>query len=207
MVSFRDIEDVTQVEAYEAKLSKGYGERPVLIEQILVQLQMNLPQQPLLAELCIGPGVLTQRICEQIPDICYVGLDFKAPFLEYTARRLPAGTRASLLLADLSGETWPDALLQANAGQPFDAIISMQSLHDVGGAASTANIYRHCWQLLRPGGMMLNADLVIPAGMEAVPNPRRLTVKHHLQLFAEAGYQRSECTLEQGEFACCLGWR
>ena len=94
-MSFRDIETVTDVEAYELKLRNGYPERPFIIDHLLTQLKtLNIPN-PIVVELCVGSGVLAKALCQACPQIRYVGLDFMRPFLDFAAERLPANVDAT----------------------------------------------------------------------------------------------------------------
>ena len=60
--------------------------------------------------------------------------------------------------------------------------------------------------LLAPGGLLLNADLVVPPGQDNPDKPGRRTVARHLELLHSHGYERVACTLEQGEFGCVVGF-
>ena len=48
----------------------------------------------------------------------------------------------------------------AQVANPVNAIISMQSLHDLGDGHQSERIYRLAKDLLAPGGLFLNADLL-----------------------------------------------
>lgn len=210
IMSFRDIETADDVVAYELRLKNGYPERPFIIAQIcdhiISQLKtLNLPN-PSVAELCVGSGVLAQAICQAFPQIHYVGLDFMRPFLDYVAKRLPEGVDATFVQADLTGESWADLLREAGGENGrYHAIVSLQSLHDVGDAARTAVLYQASRTLLAHNGLFINADLITADGDEANARPGRLTTQQHLTLLKEAGFSSSICQLQQGEFGVYHG--
>ena len=132
----------------------------------------------------------------------YTGVDNSPALLERAKARLaPFGRRATLVQADLNGDTWVNQL----AG-PFDAIVSMQALHDLGPEAKIERIYRLSRGLLAPGGVLLNADLVVAPGSENPEKPGRLTIARHLQLLTTYGYKGVRCSHEHGQFGCCLGF-
>ena len=204
MISFRDVETRSDVERYATKLANGYAERPGVINHLVKQIeQLQLPSARI-GELCVGPGELAAALGSALPGINYVGLDYKQPFLDYTAEKLSMVTSASFVRADLTGSDWPDLL---GAHGPFQVIVSLQSLHDVGGAERVSNIYQACRTLLEPGGLFINADLGTPAGQDPTSQPNRLTTEHHLYLLLKAGYTNVACTYQNGAFACCQGSR
>ena len=86
---------------------------------------------------------------------------------------------------------------------PVHAVFSLQSLHDLGDGYQVERIYKMARNLLAPGGLFLNADLL---HNPADPRPGRLTIERHLELLHAHGYQRVACTLETGGFGCCTGY-
>ena len=200
-MSFRDIETADDVAAYELRLQNGYPERPFIIDQIVSQLKtLNIPN-PTVAELCVGPGVLAEALCHAFPQICYVGLDFMQPFLNYATKRVPAGIEATFVQADLTGEAWANRLREAGRENGrYHAIVSLQSLHDVGDAQQTRIIYQQTHRLLANGGLFINADLITKEGDEANARPGRLTTQQHLALLSQVGFSNSTCQMERDGF-------
>ena len=119
--------------------------------------------------------------------------------LDSTRQRLaPYGVRVHLLHADLNEDDWP-----AQIATPVHAVFSMQSLHDLGDGHQVERIYQLAHELLAPGGLFLNADLLHNPDD---PRPGRLPIERHLMLLAAQGYQRPACTLEMGGFGCIVGF-
>ena len=206
-MSFQDIHTAQDVAEYQTRLSTGYPQRPAVIAHIVKQIAALGRKELRIVELCVGPGVLAEAVCGAVGGIRYVGLDFMHPFLESTMRKLPAGADFQAVHGDLTDPTWPLLLKQAVGDRPIDAIVSMQSLHDVGDYRQTAQIYALAGPLLCAGGLFLNADLV-SAEDELAPRPGRLTVAQHLELLREASFANVACSLRIGPFACCQGvWR
>src|SRR5688500_10637994 len=73
-----------------------------------------------------GPGLLAEAILARCDVARYVLFDFSPPMLEYCRARL--GDRAVRVLGDYTRDDWP-ALVAADA--PFDALVSMQSAHEL----------------------------------------------------------------------------
>ena len=205
-MSFREVQTATDVANYQKRLTDGYPDRPKIIKQMIQAIEQNGAEAPAVAELCIGHGELAQALSKALPKIRYVGLDFIQPFLDFTEHALAIdGIDASFVRADLTQNRWPDLLAKAAGSQKFNAIASMQSLHDVGDAESTLNIYRQSHSLLGPTGIFINADLITKVGEEEHARPGRLTVPHHLALFSQAGFAHSSCIFENESFAICIG--
>ena len=203
-MSFRNIQTKTDVIDYRKRLTDGYPDRPIIISHIIEQIEHLGVAKPAVAELCIGPGQLAEVLFEAIPQINYVGLDFMQPFLDFTAANLPTDN-ATFVCADLTGHDWPRQLSALSATGRFDVIVSLQSLHDVGGASQIAEIYQQSQTLLSKNGRFINADLITQEGDEAHARPGRLTVPHHLKLLKAAGYADTGCSLRTAQFGVCFG--
>jgi len=80
----------------------------------------------------------------------YVGLDSSAPLLaEAAAIPLGAsGIQPRFIFADLFEASWLDV---ARAEGPFDAVVSLATLHHIPGAANRVAFLRRCASLLPPG--------------------------------------------------------
>jgi len=204
---FRQYDTPAAVTAYLARLAQGWPERPELALHIAQQLRALGKAAPRVLELCCGPGWLAAQLLPALPTMHYVGVDISPPFLAFAQAELaPHAHRITLLENDLSDAAWPAGLVSQVGTAPFDAIISLQSLHDVGDAATIGRLYGQCKSLLGPGGFLLNADLIVPPG-EALPdNPGRLPVTQHLALLAAQGFAAPACTLTLGAFGCVSGY-
>ncbi len=202
-MSFRDIQTQDDVEVYQKRLTDNYPDRPEIMSHICHQIEQLQIEDPTVVELCIGPGQLAETLCNIIPRINYIGLDFIQPFLDFTAAKLLIDGK--FVCANLTGAEWPNLLKNASQTGRIDAIVSMQSLHDVGDADQIASIYAQCQKLLGKEGLFINADLITQEGDEANARPGRLTVPHHLELLQAAGYASTGCSLRTAQFGVCFG--
>ena len=206
-MSFHDFAGPEAVAAYEERLRTGYPQRATVVAHIIDQLAA-LTHQPLrVLELCVGPGVLAEQLLAAFPSLTYAGIDFSDPFLAFASDRLASNAkRVTLVKADLREGAWPQRLASSSHDESgLDAIVTMQSLHDVGDEACIGNIYQQCLPLLNQGGLFLNADLVPEDGQFNPEQPGRLPIETHEQLLVQAGFQQVSCTLRDGNFACCVG--
>jgi SAM-dependent methyltransferase len=205
---FRQYDTPVAVTAYLARLANSWPERPQIALHIAKQISALGKAAPRVLELCCGPGWLAAQLLPALPTMHYVGVDISPPFLDFAQAELALhADRIALLEVDLSATDWPTALAKQVGADPFDAIISLQSLHDVGDATTIERLYGQCKALLAPGGRLLNADLIVQPGELLPDNPGRLTVERHLELLAARGFTAPVCTLRLGAFGCVSGYR
>ncbi len=113
------------------------------------------PSPTRILDLGCGPGSLTARFLQAFPQSDVVGIDFDPTLLTLARARLAQfGERARCVLASLRTPSWVN-LVPA----PFDAIVSATALHWM-DEKSLSRLYGEIGQLLRPGGIFLNADHV-----------------------------------------------
>lgn len=202
-VSFKSVQTDDDVLAFLVQLNRDHPARPPVVRHIETQLATLPGESPQVVELCHGPGMLARHLLRRLQHIRYTGFDFSEAFVDFTRRQLaPFADRAAVIRANLNADDWP-----VQVQPPVEAIVSLQSLHDLGGLAEVSRIYRLAHELLGPGGLFLNADLIAPEGGAVANNPGRLSISHHLELLREYGFERVECTLHVDDFACVVGWR
>lgn len=197
-MAFRTFESLAEAEEYAASLDTRWPERAAIQAHLSEQLATLDGQPAQVAELCAGAGALASRLLADYPHLRYTGLDVSAPLLAVAEARLaPYARRVTWVETDLNQDGWPDRL-----PQPLDALVSLQSLHDLGDAEAVARIYRIAARQLAPGGQLVFADLLAPIPPDPTANPGRLPVARHLELLSEAGFADARCTLELGPFGC-----
>jgi SAM-dependent methyltransferase len=204
---FRQYDTSAAVESYVQRLSREWPERTEIAHHITQQIaNLAIPQAAVL-ELCCGPGWLAQTLLTTLPTIDYIGVDISPPFLAFAQAHLALhAARVALVEADLNEAAWPALFAEQGVGGRFHAIVSLQSLHDVGDDAAISRVYGLAKTLLLPGGFFLNADLVVAAGEELPQNPGRRSIARHLELLHAHGYQEPRCTLALGGFGTVIGW-
>lgn len=185
-------------EFHDEDYARGWAERFVptperlqLFDAIIERLRDSALPSSHVVELGIGPGYLAARLLDALPDITYEGLDFSAPMLDIAAHRLaPHARRVRFTQADLVNEDWP-----AKVERPVGAIVSTWALHDLGGEAQTASVYRGCRRILPPEGVFLNGDFVKPDGTRHPFEAGRFPVARHLALLRAAGFGQARCLM------------
>jgi cyclopropane fatty-acyl-phospholipid synthase-like methyltransferase len=133
----------------------------------------------------------------------YTGIDIESALVQHGRKLLmAAGHRTTRLIrADLKDDAWT-----AGIG-PFDAVFSLQTFHDLGGIEALETVYRQIRELLAPGGILINADFVIPFEKDDPERPRRLPVETHKDLLSRLGFIDFRCELQQGKMACMAAGR
>jgi SAM-dependent methyltransferase len=97
----------------------------------------------------VGHSTLPYK--EAFPDAAVTGIDVGGPCVRYAhARAAAKGVEVGFLQRNAEATGLADA--------SFDLIVSHILLHETSGKAMPA-IFRECFRLLRPGGLMIHADL------------------------------------------------
>ena len=197
-MAFRTFENPAEAAQYAASLDERWPERAAVLSHLSAQLAHLADPRGQVAELCVGAGALVARLLADYAHIHYTGFDISAPLLAVAQERLaPYAQRLTLIQADLNDDGW-----LAHLPRPLDALVSLQSLHDLGDAEAVARIYRIARQRLAPGGQLVFADLLAPIPPDPTAHPGRLSVACHLELLSTAGFADPRCTLECGPLAC-----
>ena len=201
-MSFRDVRSADDVPDYVAGLELRWPQRREVVRHICQQVSRVPYAAPHVVELGSGSGILARALLTEVPKLTYTGVDNSEPLQAVAQKELASfGGRARLIRADLNAADWPT----------FDygsvhAVVSMQSLHDLGDESRVSRIYELAKGLLAPAGLFLNADLVLPPDQPNPDHPGRCSVARHLQLLEAQSYLNVSCSLELGEFGCCVGY-
>jgi len=142
-----------------------------LLLELVGEISNGRPR--LVLDLACGTGAISRRILERFPSVQAVALDLDPLLLAIGQHALGDGDgRLRWVRADLRTPDW-SATLQPLA--PFDAVLSSTALHWL-GAGELVAVYRQVAGLLRPGGLLLNAEhlLVGPPGRPLVALTERL---------------------------------
>jgi SAM-dependent methyltransferase len=111
-------------------------------------------KDPLIIDLGCGPGSLSSRLLDRIPEATFVAVDADPVMLALA--RAAFGSRPGLrfVSADLRHSGWSGRL---DLERPADAAVSTTALHWLSPDALTG-LYAELAQVLRPGGLLLNGD-------------------------------------------------
>lgn len=126
-------------------------ERFAVISDV-VQASAGRPD-PLIVDLGCGPGSLSVRLLDRMPQASVVGIDAD-PLLLGLAVAVHAGPGLRLVDHDLRKPGWPAAL---QLHRQADAAVSTTALHWL-TREELENTYADIARLLRPGGVLVNGD-------------------------------------------------
>jgi cyclopropane fatty-acyl-phospholipid synthase-like methyltransferase len=197
-MAHRVLTNSEEVREYEQYLDDGWPARTDVMQHLCARLASSGANGLRVLELACGPGALADVLLKSAPIAEYVGVDISEASVAFAEERT-AGSDAEvkLLAADLNDGGW-----LGEVGENYDAIVSMQSIHDLGSEAEVARIFRVVGKLLRPGGRFVYADLLRSPSDAPDANPGRFSVDQHLTLLEEASLVSAVCTLQTDGFGC-----
>lgn len=135
-------------------------------------------------ELGSGPGQLAERILQSCDIESYTLFDFSQPMMDLARERVGHHPAARFVLGDFKQQDWARRF-----DAPFDAVVTMQAVHELRHKRHVPALYRQIHDVLLPGGLLLVCDHVPP------DDSARLTALHSTELeqhaaLAGAGFVR-----------------
>jgi SAM-dependent methyltransferase len=134
---------------------EGYvPEREARFTAMFDALAALLPASFVAVDLACGPGSISQRLLRRFPEARAVAVDIDPVMLALGQGAI--GTvdgRLRWVDVDLASPGWPEQLGESQV----DAVLSSTALHWL-PADQLARVYQALGRLLRPGGLLLNAD-------------------------------------------------
>lgn len=139
------------VDRWDRQQERYMADREERFTVVADVLRALTPVSPIVVDLGCGPGSMCHRLATALPGATFVGVDTDQLLLELGRARYP---ELSLVEADLAEPQWP-----AQAGLPeyIDAAVSSTALHWM-ATQDLARLYDTVADLLRPGGVFVNAD-------------------------------------------------
>jgi ubiquinone/menaquinone biosynthesis C-methylase UbiE len=143
-----------RVAAYDADMDLMHPNRARMVE-VTVEVLPFPRAAPLRAlDLGTGTGFLARRFLERFPEATLVAVDGAAAMLDLARARLGAlAARVEFVVGDFRR-------LDTLAPGAFDVVVSSFALHHL-TADEKRYVLRQVVSCLRPGGWLVNADLVV----------------------------------------------
>jgi SAM-dependent methyltransferase len=110
---------------------------------------------PVVLDLACGTGSISRRLLARLPAARTVAVDVDPALLAIATASLGADERVRIVRADLGDPAW------AVGHTGFDAVVTATALHWL-PEATLARLYRDLHGLVRPGGVVANADEMAP---------------------------------------------
>ncbi|GLY17545.1 methyltransferase [Kineosporia sp. NBRC 101677] len=126
---------------------------------------------PRVLDLAGGTGSISRRVLQRFPKATTVVLDIDAALLAIARGSFADDARVTVAEVDLGTGTWPSTLTSTlgsalDAGG-FDAVLTATALHWL-PAERVQGVYAEARTLLRPGGVLINADYMIDPGLPSL---------------------------------------
>ncbi len=186
------------IEEWVLSLDERWPERLTMREQMIKQLHL-LPSEPAsIVEYCSGDGSFARQLQEAFPKAQVQGLDSSSDLNSYA--RQQGASSLQFHDVDMRREGWIRLL-----PNKLDLVITLQSLHDLGGADEIANIYLASYQALTRGGIAMITDFMPDEIEFSESQPGRLPVTWHLEKLASAGFHNVKCSIKGKKLRCCIG--
>jgi SAM-dependent methyltransferase len=111
---------------------------------------------PRVLDLACGTGSITARLLARFPEATSTGVDLDPALLAIAEGTFAGDDRVTLVTADLKDPDWPSKLPHDS----YDAVLTATALHWL-HHESLAALYGQVAELVRDGGVLMNADHMI----------------------------------------------
>ena len=168
-----------------------------ILKNSLVEELADHPSLQIL-ELGIGDGELLAELYDALTQSQVVAMDMNRSLLSHCQFHLP-GDRITFVPQDLS--------LPWSAGYEarFDAVYFLQSIHDFGGREALILTYSEAARVLKPGGILLNADFIGPMSHDDPAAQRRFPADVHIEIMNTCGFESADLLQQEGLLGCMMG--
>jgi cyclopropane fatty-acyl-phospholipid synthase-like methyltransferase len=177
-----DLRDPVTAARWAAEANRTRPYRNEILERMAKELRDAGPASSLL-ELGSGPGFLAEALLESVPVGSYTLLDFSDAMHDLARGRLEHhASRCVYVTADFSKPAWSAGL------GPFDAIVTLQAVHELRHKRHAASLHRAVRALLERGGLYLVCDHFAGAG--GMPNhDLYATIEEQAEALTQAGFR------------------
>jgi SAM-dependent methyltransferase len=178
-------EDLQSRDGAKAWADEADRKRPLRlgIRRAIVDRLSVLPPHARVLELGSGPGFLAEQVLNRCPEIAsYTLFDFSEPMLAMSRARVAGFPTTAFVLGDFRSEEWTK-----NLSRPYEAVVSMQAVHEVRHKRRVPRLYHDIYNVLAPAGIFLIADRV-PDDDSARSRALFMTAQEQTLALNEAGF-------------------
>jgi SAM-dependent methyltransferase len=172
--------------------------RQKLFETFVAELKTL--NNPSVLDIGSGPGSLAERVLTNCDVASYHLFDFSPRMLELSRERLESfGDKVVFHEGSFLDDGWWRTLPGS-----FDAIVSLQAVHEVRDGSRIPRLYAELRQLLREGGLILIADQINAGEKEEA---HFLSSDEHQKALVDVGFGSVRIVCEAGDivmFGACL---
>lgn len=145
--------------------------------------------EPRVLDLACGTGSITDRLLKRFPKATSTGVDLDPALLAIARGTFEGDDRVTFVTADLKDPAWTERL----PFDSYDAVLTATALHWL-HSEPLAALYGQLGQLVRDGGVFMNADRMID---EATP---RINAAERAHRHAGMDRARAEGVLDWAEW-------
>ena len=114
--------------------------------------------EPRVLDLACGTGSISRRLLDRLPGARTVAVDIDPALLAIASASFDGDDRVRIVRADLGDGSWVGAVGETG----FDAVVTATALHWLAEPV-LRRLYGDLHGLVRPGGVVANADEMVPA--------------------------------------------
>lgn len=145
-------------------------------------------------EIGSGPGFLAEHILKSDSEFKYTAFDFSEAMHTIAKERIGNGYDIKFVVGDFTKENW------ANDLEIFDAIVSIQAIHEVRHKSKVKNLFATLLLHLKPQGTFLYCDHVCDENGMA-NSELYMNEQEQLAALQEGGFTKIEKLLRIGSLA------
>lgn len=182
-----DLQDEAIARRWAAEAAQNKPWRPEFWA-LFAELLLQEARSPLrILELGSGPGLLAERILREVAVSEYVLFDFSEPMFAMARETLGERNDVSFHMGSCKEPNWPRRV----PGR-FDAVISMQAVHEIRHKRHVPWLYAQAATLLRPAGILITCDAE-PTEQSEEQRQLASTRREQEQAMCWAGFEQVVC--------------
>ncbi|KDQ69449.1 class I SAM-dependent methyltransferase [Streptomyces sp. NTK 937] len=131
-------------------------DREVRFRVMLDMVEAVVGPAPRVLDLACGTGSITDRLLKRFPEATSTGVDLDPALLAIARGTFEGDDRVTFVTADLKDPAWAERLPHSS----YDAVLTATALHWL-HSEPLAELYGRVGQLVRDGGVFMNADHMI----------------------------------------------
>jgi SAM-dependent methyltransferase len=171
--------------SFDAQQETYLPDREERFAAMLDAVEAACGSTPRVLDLAGGTGSITRRLLARLPRATSVVLDVDAALLAIARGSFDADERVRICPADLATPAWRDQLAEPDGS--FDAVLTATALHWL-TPERLAGVYTEAASLLRPGGVLVNADQMPDPGLASLTDGlKQISDRHTAELRAKTG--------------------
>ncbi len=175
------------LQRWDAQQTGYLPHREARFQAMLDVLEVLMPAEFVALDLACGPGAISQRLLERFPQARCVAVDLDPVLLAIGQGVLgDMNGRLRWVEADLMTDAW----VQQVGEVQVDAVLTTTALHWL-PSDRLLQVYRQLGQLVRPGGVVLNGDIMpFPPHLATFKRiSKTLTARQERSAFEERGVE------------------